>query len=87
MTHVATLISGYGFGPEGARATRTIPDAAGAGVEWEEGSVPGTIGLLEGDPRPSDPAVTSLLRTRAGLIGPLTTPLGAGIEAIIEELT
>ena len=46
----------------------------------------GTIGLREGA-RPSNPAVTSLLRTRAGLIGPLTTPLGAGIEAIIEELT
>ena len=29
MTHIATLISGDGFGPEVARATRTIPDAAG----------------------------------------------------------
>ena len=54
----------------------------GAGVEWEEGAVTGTIGLREGDPPAIDPAVTSLLRTRAGLIGPLTTPLGAGIEAI-----
>ena len=31
MTHVATLIAGDRFGPEVARATRTIPDAA-AGV-------------------------------------------------------
>ncbi len=68
MTHIATLISGDGVGPEVARATRTIPDAApgaGAGVEWEEGAVTGTIGLREGTPGHIDPAVTSLLRTRA----------------------
>ena len=89
MTHVATLIFGDGFGPEvapdhtdysGCRRGR-------AGIEWEEGAVTGTIGPSRRGPPAIDPAVTSLLRTRAGLIGPLTTPLGTGIEAIIEELT
>jgi isocitrate dehydrogenase (NAD+) len=61
-----TLIPGDGAGPELAAAARRILDASGAKLQWE---------VVE-DP---EPAVTSVRKTRAGLLG---TPR---LAALIQE--
>jgi isocitrate dehydrogenase (NAD+) len=80
MAHVVTLIPGDGVGPEVARATQRLIRAAGVAIDWEE--VPaGEKGLeLHGDPLPPV-AIESIRRTRVGLKGRISTPVGKGYES------
>jgi len=62
---------GDGIGPEVAEAARRAVDATGVGIEWE------TVNLTGAAEIPQE-VIDSLERTRVGLKGPTTTPVGAG---------
>ncbi len=76
-----TLIPGDGIGPEISVATLRLLEAAGARIEWVQVSARGTVGLRSEDPHIS-PVVESMLQTRVGLKGPLTTPVGVGHRSL-----
>ncbi len=76
-----TLIPGDGIGPEVTQATVRVLEAAGAEIEWEEQQVK-TIPGSRTSSSPKDPLVASLLQTRVGLKGPLTTPIASGHRSI-----
>jgi isocitrate dehydrogenase (NAD+) len=76
-----TLIPGDGIGPEVAAAAVRVLDAAGAEIEWEEREARPIVGLRQEDAH-ADPVVQSMLQTRVGLKGPVTTPVGVGHRSI-----
>ena len=82
MTHLATLIPGDGIGPEVAEATVRAVDATGANIEWErvEAGLQRAGGLRPVDSRTTFSPRSN--RTRVGLKGPTTTPVGGGHQSI-----
>jgi isocitrate dehydrogenase (NAD+) len=76
-----TLIPGDGIGPEVARATVRLIEAAGAKIHWEEKEAKPIIGQRLED-TDADPIVASILRNRVALKGPITTPIGSGHRSI-----
>jgi len=81
MRKKVTLIPGDGIGPEITEATLRLLEAAGAEIEWEERNAAPMVGLRDDDFRPDD-IVKSVIQTRVGLKGPLTTPVGVGHRSI-----
>ena len=81
MATNVTLIPGDGIGPEVASATVRLLDGAGADIAWEEQEARPIVGLRQEDAH-ADPVVGSILRTRVGLKGPITTPVGVGHRSI-----
>jgi isocitrate dehydrogenase (NAD+) len=79
--HRVTLIPGDGVGPEVARATQRVLEAAGVRMDWEE--IP-AASLT--DPRPERHLhaewLESIRRNRVALKGPLTTPVGEGHRSL-----
>jgi len=81
VSRVVTLIPGDGIGPEIVAAVRQVLDAAGVVLDWDE-QLAGVSALEEtGTPLP-DATLESLRRTRLGLKGPLTTPVGTGFRSV-----
>ena len=84
-THAITLIPGDGIGPEVSRAVVRMLDAAGertgARFEWEEFQAGAEAYERFGKYIP-DELIHSLERTRVGLKGPVTTPIGGGFPSI-----
>jgi isocitrate dehydrogenase (NAD+) len=76
-----TLIPGDGIGPEVARSTVRLLEAAGAQITWEEVEAKPLVGLRQED-SDADPVVRSITRNRVGLKGPITTPVGVGHRSI-----
>ena len=73
-----TTIAGDGIGPEVVAATRTIIDATGARIAWEECEAGAEVfkrGLASGVPPET---IASIRDTRVALKGPLETPIGFG---------
>ncbi len=81
MAATVTLIPGDGIGPEVARATVRLLEAAGAEIVWEEIEVKPIVGLRQED-ADADPVVRAITRTRVGLKGPITTSIGVGHRSI-----
>jgi len=81
MAPTVTLIPGDGIGPEVSRATVRLLAAAGAEIAWEEIEAQPIVGLRQED-TDADPVVKAIMRTRVGLKGPLTTPIGVGHRSI-----
>jgi isocitrate dehydrogenase (NAD+) len=81
MATVVTLIPGDGIGPEVARATVRLLEAAGADIEWQELEAKPVVGRRQDDPQ-LDPLVSAIQRTRVALKGPTTTPVGVGHRSI-----
>jgi isocitrate dehydrogenase (NAD+) len=81
MAHTITLIPGDGIGPEVTRATRTILDAAGADLEYDE-QIAGIAALEQVNNPLPDETLASIERTGVALKGPLTTPSGTGFRSI-----
>lgn len=77
MATTVTLIPGDGIGPEVARATVRLLEAAGAEINWEEREAKPIAGMRQEDGG-ADPVVSSIQRTHVGLKGPITTPVGVG---------
>src|SRR5881409_1929229 len=81
MTHNITLIPGDGIGPEVTQAAVRILEATGLKFEWEtfEAGADAYEKYHEYIPRE---LIESIERTRVGLKGPVTTPVGGGFPSI-----
>src|SRR5437868_3852029 len=81
MAHQITLIPGDGIGPEVAAAAVRAVEAAGVAIEWEVANA-GARALAETGMLLPDAVLQSLQRTRVGLKGPVSTPIGGGHQSI-----
>ncbi|RZK09920.1 MAG: NAD-dependent isocitrate dehydrogenase, partial [Hymenobacter sp.] len=79
--HLVTLIPGDGIGPEITRAVVDIFAAAQVPVQWETHNA-GETALAESGSLLPQPLFDSLERTRVGLKGPVTTPIGKGFKSV-----
>src|SRR3954449_10972608 len=85
MAHKVTLIPGDGIGPEVTRASVRMLEATGVKFDWEEFAVGADAFAKTGEYIPKD-LTASLERTRVGLKGPITTPIGGGFASINVQL-
>src|SRR6201998_3112367 len=85
MTHHITLIPGDGFGPEVTNATVRILEATGVKFEWET-FMAGAEAFEKYKEFIPKELNESIERTRVGLKGPVTTPIGGGFPSINVEL-
>src|SRR5438067_9436314 len=85
MIHKITLIPGDGIGPEVTQAAVRILEATGLKFEWEtfEAGADAYEKYHEYIPRE---LIEAIERTRVGLKGPVTTPIGGGFSSINVEL-
>ena len=86
--HVAyevTYIPGDGIGPELAEATRRVLEATGVEFDWDEHPAGVDVFEEEGNPFP-DRTLDSIKRTKVGIKGPITTPVGSGFRSINVQL-
>jgi isocitrate dehydrogenase (NAD+) len=81
MPHRVTLIPGDGTGPEITEATRRVLEATGVAFEWDVQHAGIDVFQKEGTPLP-DRVLESLRRTKVGLKGPITTPVGKGFRSV-----
>src|SRR5437867_3828938 len=81
MVHKVTLIPGDGIGPEVTKATVRILEATGVKFEWESFAVGAEAFEKSGEYIPKE-LIESIERTRVGLKGPVTTPVGGGFPSI-----
>jgi len=79
MAHGATLIPGDGIGPEVTTAARRVINASGVRIDWDV--VEAGLHVMDryGTALP-DYVLDSLDRTKVGIKGPLTTPVGKGFN-------
>ena len=78
--HRVTLIPGDGVGPEVARATQRVLEAAGVRIDWEEVS---DTSLTDRQQHPLHSEwLESIRRNRVALKGPVTTPVGEGHRSL-----
>ncbi len=85
MTHKVTLIPGDGIGPEVTKATVRILEATGLKFEWETFAAGAEAFEKYKEYIPKE-LTESIERTRVGLKGPVTTPIGGGFSSINVEL-
>src|SRR5262244_1884277 len=85
MTHKVTLIPGDGIGPEVMGAAVRILEASGAKFEWETVQAGAEAYEKYHEYIPKE-LTESIERTRVGLKGPITTPVGGGFASINVQL-
>jgi isocitrate dehydrogenase (NAD+) len=85
MAHRITLIPGDGIGPEVTNATVRILEATGVKFEWER-FMAGADAFEKYKEYIPKELNDSIERTRVGLKGPVTTPIGGGFASINVEL-
>ena len=85
MAHKVTLIPGDGIGPEVMQATVRILEATGVKFEWESFAAGAEAFAKYKEYIPKE-LTESIERTRVGLKGPVTTPIGGGFSSINVEL-
>jgi isocitrate dehydrogenase (NAD+) len=81
MAHLVTLIAGDGIGPEVALAAERVIAATGVQIEWERVELSGDRIRATGESLPAD-VVASIEKTKVGLKGPVTTPVGGGFQSV-----
>jgi len=81
VSHQVTLIPGDGIGPEVSSAARRAVDATGVSIDWEPVQLNEDVIRKAGVSLPQD-VLDSLERTRVGLKGPVTTPIGGGFPSV-----
>jgi isocitrate dehydrogenase (NAD+) len=81
MAHEVTFIPGDGTGPELAEATRRVLEATGVEFAWDEHPAGEDVYREEGTPFP-DRTLGSIKRTKVGIKGPTTTPVGSGFRSV-----
>ena len=85
MAHKVTLIPGDGIGPEVTNAAVRIIEATGVKFEWEA-SPPAPKPTRSTSEYIPKELTESIERTRVGLKGPVTTPIGGGFSSINVQL-
>jgi isocitrate dehydrogenase (NAD+) len=81
MAYKITLIPGDGIGPEVTGAAVRVLEATGLKFEWETYNAGADAYAKTGEYIPEE-LITSFERTRIGLKGPVTTPIGGGFSSI-----
>ncbi|HEX2016068.1 MAG TPA: isocitrate/isopropylmalate dehydrogenase family protein [Solirubrobacteraceae bacterium] len=81
MAHEVTFIPGDGTGPELAEATRRVLEATGVEFEWDRQEAGIDEYESHGNPFP-DATLESIKRTKVGIKGPTTTPVGSGFRSV-----
>jgi isocitrate dehydrogenase (NAD+) len=81
MAHKVTLIPGDGIGPEVVNAVVRVLEATGVKFEWERFAAGAEAYEKFHEYIPKE-LVESLERTKVGLKGPVTTPIGGGFPSI-----
>src|SRR5271170_2373942 len=81
MAHKVTLIPGDGIGPEVVKATVRILEATGVKFEWESYAAGAEAYEKYHEYIPKE-LIDSIERTKVGLKGPVTTPIGGGFSSI-----
>jgi isocitrate dehydrogenase (NAD+) len=81
VSHPVTLIPGDGIGPEVAEATIRAVNATGVSIDWQRADLNSSIIAKSGQVLPPH-VIESLERTRVGLKGPVTTPIGGGFSSV-----
>src|SRR6202165_2087648 len=84
-SHKVTLIPGDGIGPEVIQATVRMLEATGVKFEWESFAAGAEAFEKYKEYIPKE-LNDSIERTRVGLKGPVTTPIGGGFASINVEL-
>jgi isocitrate dehydrogenase (NAD+) len=85
MAHRVTLIPGDGIGPEVMQATVRILEASGVKFAWETVQAGADAYEKYKEYIPKE-LTESIERTRVGLKGPITTPVGGGFASINVQL-
>jgi isocitrate dehydrogenase (NAD+) len=85
MAHQVTLIPGDGIGPEVMGAAIRILEATGVKFEWETIQAGAEAYEKYHEYIPKE-LTESIERTRVGLKGPITTPIGGGFASINVQL-
>jgi isocitrate dehydrogenase (NAD+) len=85
LSHKITLIPGDGIGPEVTQAAIRILEATGVKFEWESFAAGAEAFAKYKEYIPQE-LTESIERTRVGLKGPVTTPIGGGFSSINVEL-
>src|SRR6201986_5354927 len=80
-SHKVTLIPGDGIGPEVVNASVRILEATGVKFEWESFAAGAEAFEKYKEYIPKE-LTESIERTRIGLKGPVTTPIGGGFSSI-----
>ncbi|MCZ2150550.1 MAG: isocitrate dehydrogenase (NAD(+)) [Bryobacterales bacterium] len=81
MPYPVTLLPGDGIGPEVAAAAVRAVNATGVAIEWDEVELSGAVIERTRQSAP-DAVLESMERTRVGLKGPVTTPIGGGFQSV-----
>jgi len=81
VSHPVTLIPGDGIGPEVAEAAVRAVNATGVSIDWQRADLNAGIISKSGQVLPPH-VIESLERTRVGLKGPVTTPIGGGFQSV-----
>jgi isocitrate dehydrogenase (NAD+) len=81
VSHSVTLIPGDGIGPEVAEAAMRAVNATGVSIDWQRADLNASIIAKSGQVLPPH-VIESLERTRVGLKGPVTTPIGGGFPSV-----
>src|SRR5512147_356699 len=84
-SYKVTLIPGDGIGPEVTQAAIRILEATGIKFEWETFAAGAEAFAKYKEYIPKE-LTESISRTRVGLKGPVTTPVGGGFSSINVEL-
>ncbi len=79
--YTVTLIPGDGIGPEVVDATVQVLEATGLLFEWETQEAGAEVVGKYGTALP-DQVVTSILKNRIALKGPVATPIGTGFASV-----
>ena len=85
MAYKVTLIPGDGIGPEVTKAAVRVLEATGLKFEWESFAAGAEAFEKYQEYIPKE-LIESIERTRVGLKGPVTTPIGGGFASINVEL-
>jgi isocitrate dehydrogenase (NAD+) len=85
VAHEVTFIPGDGTGPELAAATKRALEATGVAFDWDVQQAGINEFERTGTPLPVE-TLASIRRTKVGIKGPTTTPVGAGFRSINVEL-
>src|ERR1700684_4669542 len=81
MAYKVTLIPGDGIGPEVTQAAVRVLEATGLKFEWESFAAGAEAYEKYKEYIPKE-LIESIERTRVGLKGPVTTPIGGGFSSI-----
>jgi isocitrate dehydrogenase (NAD+) len=84
MSYQVTLLPGEGIGPEVAAATRTILDAAGVQIAWEElgARAENTDKGTTGAEVLNSAAIESVRKNKVALKGPMATAIAGGARSV-----